>query len=186
MQSPRRWKLTHLLRSQLGTEDAISNPAPAGSRVAVLNSAVVPVANGESDVGLPANWRIGPSTVAAAAPLNLQLAFTRSGRGLRHFSLAQLRAVPQPGGDMLLTWLRCTRVSSGDSWVLVDVPLVETTEAYDLEFLNGASLMRTVSGLAVPLFLYNSPVMTADFGGPVTTQRFRFHPGHELAEIGTR
>ena len=103
MHSPGRWKLTHLLRSQLGTEDAISNPAPAGSRVAVLNSAVVPVANGESDVGLPANWRIGPLMVAAADPLNLNLTFTPSGRGLRHFSLAQLRAVPQPGGDMLLT-----------------------------------------------------------------------------------
>jgi hypothetical protein len=175
LQSPGRWKLTHLLRGQFGTEDAIANPAPAGARVVVLNSAVVPVAITESDVGLPANWRIGPSTVAAADPLNLQLAFTPSGRGLRPFSPAQLRGVKQSGADLLLTWLRRTRASSGDSWVLVDVPLGETTEAYDLEILNGAAVVRTVSGLASPSFLYTATMMVADFGGPITTLRFRVY-----------
>jgi len=58
LQSPGRWKLTHLLRGQFGTEDVIANPAPTGARVVVLNTAVVPVAITESDVGLPANWRI--------------------------------------------------------------------------------------------------------------------------------
>jgi hypothetical protein len=175
LQSPGRWKLTHLLRGQFGTEDAIANPAPAGARVVVLNSAVVPVAITESDVGLPANWRIGPSTVAAADPLNLQLAFTPSGRGLRPFSPAQLRGVPKPGGDMLLTWLRRTGASSGDSWVLVDVPLGETTEAYDLEILNGAVVVRAVSSLATASFLYTTAMMAADFGGPVTSLRFRVY-----------
>jgi len=110
----------------------------------VPNTAVVPAAIGESDVGLPANWRIGPSTVAVANPLNLQLAFTPSGRGLRLFSPAQLHGVPPPGGDLLLCWLRCTRASSGDSWVLGDVPLGELTEAYDLETLNGAAAVAAV------------------------------------------
>ena len=76
---------------------------------------------------------------------------------------------------MLLTWLRRTRASSGDSWVLVDVPLGETTEAYDLEILNGAAVMRTVFGLAVPSFLYTVAMMATDFGGPVTTLRFRVY-----------
>ena len=174
LQSPGRWKLTHLLRGQFGTEDAIAGPAPAGARVVVLNSAVVPIAITESDVGLPANWRIGPSTVAAADPLNVQLAFTPSGRGLRPYSPAQLREVPQ-GGDLLLAWLRRTRASGGDSWVLVEVPLGEVTEAYDLEILNGAAVVRTVSGLATASFLYTAAMMVADFGGPVTTLRFRVY-----------
>lgn len=141
----------------------------------VLNTAVTPIAIGESEVGLPANWRIGPSTVAAADPLNLQLAFTPSGRGLRPFSPAQLRGVPQPGGDLLLTWLRRTRASSGDSWVLVDVPLGESLETYDLEILNGTAVVRTVSGIAAPSFLYTAAMMAADFGGPITTLRFRVY-----------
>ena len=175
LQSPGRWKLTHLLRGQFGTESSVANPAPAGARVVVLNSAVTPLAIAESDVGLPANWRIGPSTAAAADQLNLQLAFTPSGRGLRPFSPARLRGVQQTGGDILLTWLRCTRASSGDSWVLVEVPLGEAAEAYDLEILNGVAVVRTVSGIAAPSFLYTAAMMVADFGGPITTLRFRVY-----------
>ena len=141
----------------------------------VLNAAVTPFAIAESDIGLPANWRIGPSTAAAAVPLNLQLAFTPSGRGLRPYSPAKLRGVPQPGGDILLTWLRRTRASSGDSWVLVDVPLNEFTEAYDLEILNGAAVVRTGSGLAIPSFLYTTAMMLADLGGLVSTLRIRVY-----------
>ena len=113
--------------------------------------------------------------MAAADPLNLQLAFTPSGRGLRPYSPAQLRGVPQPGGDILLTWLRRTRASSGDSWVLVEVPLAETTEAYDLEILNGAAVVRAVSGIATPSFLYTTAMMVADLGGPVSTLRIRVY-----------
>ena len=164
-----------MLRGQFGTEDAIANPVPADARVVVLNSAVTPIAITESDIGLPANWRIGPASVAAADLLNLQLAFTPSGRGLQPFSPAQLRGVPQPGGDMLLTWLRRTRASSGDSWVLVEVPLGETVEAYDLEILSGAAVVRTVSGIATPSFLYTTAMMATDFGGPVTSLRFRVY-----------
>jgi len=164
-----------LLRGQFGTEDAIANPVPAGARVVVLNSAVTQIAITESDIGLPANWRIGPASVAAADPLNLHLAFTPSGRGLQPFSPAQLSRIPRPSGDILLTWLRRTRASSGDSWVLVDVPLGETTEAYDLEILNGAAVVRTVSGLATASFLYTAAMLAADFGGPVTTLRFRVY-----------
>ena len=83
--------------------------------------------------------------------------------------------MPQPGGYVLLTWLRRTRASSGNSWVLVEVPLGETTEAYDLEILNGTAVVRTVSGLAAPSFLYTAAMMVADFGGPVTTLRFRVY-----------
>lgn len=175
LQSPGRWRLTHLLRGQFGTEDTMGNPAPAGARVIVLNTAGTPIAISESDIGLPANWRIGPSTAAAANPLNLQLAFTPSGRGLRPLSPAQLRGVPQPGGSLLLTWLRRTRASSGDSWVLVEVPLGEISKAYDLEILNGAAAVRTVSGITTPSFLYTAAMMVADFGGQVTTLRFRVY-----------
>jgi hypothetical protein len=90
-------------------------------------------------------------------------------------SPAQLRCVPQPGGDLLLTWVRRTRASSGDSWVLVDVPLSEAAEAYDLEILNGAAVVRTVPGIATPAFLYTTAMMATDFGGPVTTLRLRIY-----------
>ena len=59
--------------------------------------------------------------------------------------------------------------------MLVEVPLGETTEAYDLEILNGVTVVRTVSGLTTPSLLYFAVMMVADFGGPVTTLCFRVY-----------
>ena len=41
LQSPGRWKLTHLLRGQFGTESSIANPAPTGARLTVLANPLV-------------------------------------------------------------------------------------------------------------------------------------------------
>ena len=64
---------------------------------------------------------------------------------------------------------------------MVDVPLGETAEAYDLEILNGAAVVRTVSGLAAPSFLYTAAMMATDFGGPVSTLRLR---AYQIGALG--
>ena len=91
LMSPDRWRLRRLLRGQLGTEDAIGNPAPAGARVVMLDAAVTPLSISDADIGLPWNWRIGPARVAAGDPINLAIEFTPEGRGLRPYSPAHLR-----------------------------------------------------------------------------------------------
>ena len=72
---------------------------------------------------------------------------------------------------MLLTWIRRTRAAAGDSWVLAEVPLGEEREEYELEVLDGGTVVRTVAGLASPAFTYTTAMATADFGGPVTSLR---------------
>ena len=136
--SPNRWRLRRLLRGQLGTEDAIGNPAPAGARVVMLDAAVAALSIADADIGLPWNWRIGPARVAAGDPINLAIEFTPEGRGLRPYSPAHLRGTPQPGGAILLSWIRRTRAAAGDSWVLAEAPLGEEREEYELEILDGA------------------------------------------------
>ncbi len=168
-----RWQLTRLLRGQLGTEDAIGAPTPIGARVVVLDAAVKPLAIGEAEIGLPWTWRVGPAGRSAGDPLNVGLAFTPAGRGLRPWSPVQLKRVAQPGGDLLLSWIRRTRALSGDSWVLSEAALGEAAESYDLEILNGETVVRTVSGLSIPAFTYTVAMMVADFGAPVTSVHFR-------------
>ena len=179
--SPGRWRLAHLLRGQRGTEDAMGNPTAAGARVIVLDGAVTPVSIAKSDVGMPWNWRVGPASSPAADGLNVAVAFTPTGRGLRPFSPTQLNRAALGGGDQLLTWTRRTRDAAGDSWVLLEVPLGEASEAYDLEVLNGAVVARTVLGLTAPSFTYTAAMQTTDFGGPVATVRFRVY---QLGELG--
>jgi hypothetical protein len=168
-----RYRLTRLLRGQLGTEDAIGNPAPAGARAVILDAAVSPVSISEADVGMPWNWRIGPARAAAGDPVNAALAFIPEGLGLRPFSPSHLRGAWQLDGSVLLTWIRRTRAAAGDSWVLAEAPLGEAREEYELEVLDGAAVVRTAIGLAGPAFTYTAAMAAADFGGPVTTLSFR-------------
>ncbi len=170
-----RYRLTRLLRGQRGTGDAIGNPAPTGARVVVLNSGIQPLSIAEVDLGLPWNWRIGPASAAPSDAIMQARSFTPNGRGLLPFAPAQARLRREVNGDLSLRWLRCDRSLSADSWVLTDVPMSEANEAYDLEILSRAAVVRTVSGLSSPSFAYSAAMQAADFGGLVTSLSIRLY-----------
>jgi hypothetical protein len=167
-QAPRRWKLTRLLRGLLGTEDAIANPAPAGSRVVMLDAGVKAVPIGSADHGAPWNWRIGAAGKPVGDPALRAATFTPTARGMRPWRPCHARRVDLPGGDIVLSWTRRTRAFAGDNWTLNEVPLGETAEAYALDILNGGAVVRTVTSLTAPAFNYTGAMQAADFGGAVT------------------
>jgi len=170
-----RYRLTRLLRGQRGTGDAIGDPASTGSRVVILGSGIQSLSIAEADLGLPWNWRIGPASAAPSDAIMQAQSFTPNGRGLMPFAPAQLRMRREVGGDLSLRWLRCDRSLSVDSWVLTDVPLSESSEAYDLEILNGAVVVRTAAGLGSPAFTYTAAMQAADFGGAVSSLSIRLY-----------
>lgn len=176
-----RWKLTRLLRGQSGTEDAVVPSVPIGSRIVFLNSALVPLPVTETELGMPWNWRIGPVSRSAGDAINLALAFTPQGRGLRPWSPVRIKGAWQGSGDISLSWLRRSRAPSGDSWNAPEVPLGEATESYDLEILTGGgSVVRTVAGIGTAAWTYMAAMQTADFGGPVTSLRLRVFQNGQL------
>ncbi len=164
-----RYRLTRLLRGQRGTEDAVGNPAPIGARVVVLDAAVQPLSISEADLGIPWNWRIGPSNAAPSDAIMQALTFTPSGRGLVPFAPAQARMQREANGDLSIRWLRRDRALSADSWVLAEVPMSEAAERYELEILSAGTVVRTLTGLTASSFLYTAANQTADFGGPVAS-----------------
>ncbi len=168
-----RYRLTRLLRGQRGTEDAMGNPTGAGARVVLLDSAIQPVSISEADLGLPWNWRIGPASAAPSDAIMQAQSFTPGGRGLMPHAPAQLRMCRKASGDLDLRWLRRDRALSADSWVLAEVPMSEAAEAYDLEILDGATVVRAITNLTSPAFAYSTAMQSTDFGGPVTSLSVR-------------
>jgi Gene Transfer Agent (GTA)-like protein/putative tail protein len=170
-----RYRLTRLLRGQRGTEDAMGNPTAAGARVVVLDAALQALSISEGDLGLPWNWRIGPASAAPSDAIMQAESFTPNGRGLVPFAPCQFRMRREANGDLALRWLRRDRALSADSWVLADAPMIEAAETYDLEILNGTTLVRTISGLTNPGFIYTTTMQNADFGGSVTSLSVRLY-----------
>jgi len=76
------------------------------------------------------------------------------------------RALGPSGQNLIITWLRRTRIG-GDGWGEgPTIPLSEDSELYDLEILgtDGVTVIRTISGLTTPTYVYTEALMMEDFG----------------------
>ncbi|MFP7572274.1 glycoside hydrolase TIM-barrel-like domain-containing protein [Marivita sp. S2033] len=190
--APGRYRLTRLLRGQRGTEGGIGNPAPAGARIVVLDTALASMPIAEADLGLPWNWRIGPASRPVSDETYIVASFTPVGVGLRPFSVAHIEQPwrkPRTPGDLTIRWTRRSRALSADSWGAVEVPLAEgeqgpwpqwgqaspANEAYEVEILNGAAVKRTLTTTTTSA-IYTAAQQTTDWGallGPGDTLDIR-------------
>lgn len=159
------YRLSRLLRGQLGTEWAMGDPTPAGAPFVLLDSSLVAVARGVDLLGRGFDYRVGPamSDVGSANMTNLSAAIGAT--ALQPWSPVHVRG-RRDGDGIHISWIRRTR-RGGDSWDVAEVSLVEDSEAYRVEILSGESVVRTLVSNS-PSALYVSADEAADFGTPQT------------------
>jgi hypothetical protein len=89
---------------------------------------------------------------------------TPIGRDLMPYAPVHLDGPLGTGSDVILTWVRQTRVGGADwtdGWAVP--PLSEDQEEYELEFLvDNDSIVRTVTGLTSPSFIYTVAMQEED------------------------
>ncbi len=157
------YELRGLLRGQAGTEGAMRAAGVAsGAPFVLLNATLVRLDLAPGQLQLPLNWRYGPAHRDIAHPSYAARRHAFRGLGRRPLSPVHVRGVRAAGGDLKLSWVRRTR-SGGDSWELIEVPLGETHERYEVDILNGPRVVRTISTTS-PSTTYQSAEQTADFG----------------------
>ena len=114
------------------------------------------------DVGLAFNWRFGPAERDIGHPAYVELQHTFRGVGLRPLSPVHVGGRRLGTGDLVLSWIRRTRIG-GDSWEVNEVPLAEDTERYEVDILDGETVKRTLIA-TVPTITYSKDDQIADFG----------------------
>jgi GTA TIM-barrel-like domain/Putative phage tail protein len=184
-----RYKLSRLLRGQLGTEQAMGSPfIPTGAKLVVLNNTtLIPLNLGLGERLAPIAYRYGPGGVTQSDFRYQQQTKSFKGIGLRPYSPVALDATKDYiSGDVLLSWKRRTRFG-GDSWEQIDVPLNEEYERYEIEILHlTGALFRTVAVANTTSYLYTNAQQLADFGAPVTGSiRFRVYQLSSIYGRGT-
>ena len=157
------YRLSGLLRGQVGTEHVIPSSWPAGTDFVLLDGAVAQVPATLSELGLERNYLVGPAAKAFTAPSYVSFAATAGGVGLRPYAPVHLRAVRQAGGEVVVTWVRRTRIG-GDAWHLPDVPLGETAEVYRVQVESGATVLRE-EDVGGPSFTWDTAMQAVD-GAP--------------------
>lgn len=159
--APGTYEISELLRGQGGTEFAMRPAVAAGATFVLLNSAVVRVDLAAAEIRLPLSWRVGPSTRDIGDASYVASVHTFQGLGLKPLSPVHVRA-ERAGGDVAIDWVRRTRVG-GDTWEAPEVPLGEDAESYEVDILDGASVVRTLTS-ATPAVTYTAAQQAADFG----------------------
>jgi hypothetical protein len=163
LQADGSYILSDFMRGQRGTEWA-SGLHAANDRIVKLSTATLEfISVNSSTIGSPRTYRA--ITAGKALDSDASLSFTYKGVNLECLSPVHLTGNRHPTtNDWTLTWVRRSRF---DQWRdLVDIPLGETVESYEIEIYSSATyatLKRTLTS-ATQTVAYTSADQVTDFG----------------------
>lgn len=163
--APSIWRLQHLLRGQLGTEDAAEAGAEAGADFVLLDDAVQPAGLRDGEAGLALTWRAGPAGREFTDDFFVTSQEAGGIRALMPLRPVHLRAVWQADGSLRVTWIRRGRIGA-DNWLAVDIPLGEAEERYGVSVKSTAGALIRRANVAVAEWSYSAAEITADFPVP--------------------
>ena len=155
----RTYKLSQLLRGRQGTEWAIDSHS-AGDRFVLLTPSLY-----STDI---ANNLIGRELYYKAVSVGNSLgntdeeAFTYTGRNLKPFAPVHVTGERDASGNLTISWIRRSRIDA--EWRDgVGIPLGEESEAYQVDILDSANVVRTIE-MTSPTANYSTADQIADFG----------------------
>lgn len=159
---PGVWRLTRLLRGQLGTSDAAAAGAAAGADVVLLDNAVVSAGLREGEAGLELMWRVAPAGRDFGEDHTVTETHAGGVRAGLPLSPVHLSATRQADGAFAFAWIRRGRIEA-DSWQAVEIPEDEPFESYVLRIgAPGGAMVRQVT-VAEPSWTYPAASLAADF-----------------------
>ena len=174
--APGEYTLTKLKRGRRGTEIQMRDPVAAGARVVVLDSALTQLNLSPAEARLLWNYRWGPASRAISDVSWQGTALQLEAAGLIPPTPCHV-GFAWSGGDLVIGWRRRDRDPVASSLSPAVTPMSETREAYDLEILSGASVVRSFSGVTGHSQIYTAAQQAADFPsgvpGPLTVQVYQ-------------
>ena len=165
------WRLSKLLRGRYGTEWAMATHEP-GEAVLLLDPATLTRVSSLDEVGIERLYR----TVSIGSDPSLPdaIGFTNEATSLKPHAPVHIQGSRNGAGDLTITWVRRTR--HGGAWRdLVDVPLNETSESYEIDVLDqDDTVLRTLISSSATV-AYTAADQTSDFGAPQSSITVAIH-----------
>jgi hypothetical protein len=157
--SPGKYRLSMLLRGRLGTEYAVDTHA-ANERFVLLDGLVAPLVLPAAALGQ--SWTLRAVTGGTALAAGTEVTQTIVGNSLKPYAPVGVKAMIDGSNNVTFSWLRRARIDGGLR-DLVDIPLMEQSEMYELVVYNGSTVVRSwqVTG---PSQLYSAAQQISDFG----------------------
>jgi hypothetical protein len=158
---PNKYTLSGLLRGRLGTEDKISGHV-VGETFVLIDGNVPKLEMPNGLINLPRKYKA--VTFGNTLAETTEQDFTFTAQALKPLSPVHILGDRDLSQNLTITWVRRTRV--GGEWLdNVDAQLGETSEEYEVDIMNGGTVVRTFSGLTSPTVTYTAAEQVTDFGG---------------------
>jgi hypothetical protein len=164
------YRLSGLLRGRLGTEWA-NGTHTLNDRAVLLNANLRNATQAQSEITL--TRRYNAVTFGMSFESGTQTDFANNGVRHEPYAPHDLGGGRQVTNDWQITWKRRTRLSDG--WQdLIDAPLGETTESYEVDIMSGATVKRTLTS-STQSVTYTSAQQVTDFGSAQSTVSVRVY-----------
>jgi len=154
------YRLRGLLRGRRGSERFSGGHVLSENFVLLTGPAINFAGLNFSDIGKAHLYKA--VTSGALVENSLPVSHVFGAAALKPFSPVHAKGVRDSANNITMTWIRRSRVS-GDWMDNADVPLGELYEKYDIEILNGLTVVRTLTS-AVPSVVYPATLQIEDFG----------------------
>lgn len=154
------YTLSHLLRGRLGTEHEISSHALGERFVLLETAAILDIPTAAAEVGVAKYYRA--ISIGAVLDSAASVAFTNTAVRKRPYSPVRITG-SRAGDDLTINWKRRTR-RGYKSRDFFDQPLFESAEQYQIDILDGAAVVRTITVDAATTTIYTGAQQTTDFG----------------------
>jgi hypothetical protein len=167
--APLTYDVSGFKRGRRGTEWAVGDHVARETFLLLATAVAEDIALSDVSTNLSFKAITAGRTEAGSFPIDLS-PFT--GASLKPYAPCHLTALQDVGsGDWTLAWTRRTRV--GGAWTGGSaIPLSEASEEYEVEIMDGVTVVRTFTGLSSPTTPYTAAQQTTDFGGVQTSIDF--------------
>lgn len=159
-----RYILSHLLRGRFGTEWAMPLHKAGEPFVLLAPGTFHRILHETDDIDKIRYYK------AVSVGMSLNTTFTRpfinTGRSLLPYAPCHISSSRDGSNNLTINWIRRTR--TGGEWRdYVEVPIGETTEAYEIDIINPGTgaVVRTLTS-TTPTVVYSAANQTTDFGSP--------------------
>ena len=178
--APNTYDVSYLLRGLWGTEAEIDNHTATDRFLVLSDNLPVRVELTTGDFGSTYFLKAVHENKDPIAASEFTSNFT--GNCVQPFPPVLPKLVGTTGA-LIIRWTRRNRTNA--QWNdLVDVPMTEAEELYDLEIRNGVTIVRTLTGLISPEYTYTDADQITDFGSTQTQLDFTVYQISALVNRG--
>jgi hypothetical protein len=156
------YTLSGLLRGRLGTERAALENKQVGVQGFMIDRADMERIGNAEQIGK--TYFLKSLTVGEEILSTYPRPFVPRGGALKPWAPCSVSGSRDGSDNLTIAWLRRTRFNGPWQNDTDAVPLNEETEAYEVDIMDGSTVVRTITGLSSPSATYSAADQTTDFG----------------------